>query len=100
MDPNKLRKLLYEKDKQQGLSGSQNMPMQKTTPIGLPTSRPPQMTKPPQAFKLGTSPATHQFHPPAMGTIHPTSHPNVIPSLPAAPKFGKLKNYFKKPKGI
>jgi hypothetical protein len=99
MDPNKLRRLLYEKDKQQGLSGSQNMPMQKTAPIGLPTSRPPKMTKPPQAFKLG-APKTTEFHPQGMGTIHPTSHPSIIPSLPSAPKFAKLKNYFKKPRGM
>jgi hypothetical protein len=99
MDPNKLRRLLYEKDKQSGLSGSSTMPMQKTAPIGLPTSRPPQMTKPPQAFKLG-APKSPQFHPQGMGTIKPTSAPSVIPSLPAAPKFAKLKNYFKKPKGI
>jgi hypothetical protein len=96
---NKQRKFLYELDKQKNAPGSLNMPVQKSAPISIPTSRPPQMTKPPQAFKLG-APKSPQFHPQGIGAIKPTSHPSIIPSLPAAPKFAKMKSYFKKPRGM
>ena len=95
----KQRKFLYELDKQKNAPGSLNMPVQKSAPVSIPTARPPQMSKPPQAFKLG-APKSPQFHPPVSNMIKPTSHPAVIPSLPAAPKFAKMKSYFKKPRGM
>lgn len=94
------RKFLYalDKDKQKGIGSpapQTSMPAQKSAPMSIPTSRPPQMTQPPHAFKLG-APAAPQFHPPVGSSIKPTS----IPSLPGMPKFQKLKNYFKKPRGM
>ena len=92
MDKNALRKLLYEKDKQNNMG---TIPPGTSAPRSIPTSRPPQMSSPPQAFKLG-APSAPKFHPSVGGSIKPTSNPSVIPSLPSLPKFAKVKKYFKK----
>lgn len=94
------RKFLFalDQDKQKGGSISP----QKSAPVSLPTARPPQMTQPPQSFKLGNSSAP-KFHPPIGASIKPTSNPSVIPSLPSLPKqpkFAKTKKFFKKSQGM
>lgn len=83
------RKAIFAQDKQLGA-----VPPQKSAPSTYSTLRPPQMTAPPESFKLGV-PSAPKFHPPMANSITPTSNPK-LPALPKSPKFGKLRNYFKK----
>lgn len=113
------RKFLFaaDKDKMSGQNPQQvqsqksssmgmGVPAQKSAPIGLPTSHPPQMSGAPHAFALGAMGAP-QFHPPVSGMIHPTaapdlhlpkpgsSNPTSIPALPGMPRFGRMRKYLK-----
>lgn len=86
------RRFLFamDKDKQK-----QGIPVNKSVPNSLPTSRPQQMTQPPQVHNLGMQSSPPAYHPPVMGTIKPTAAPS-LPALPKMPKFGKVKKYLKK----
>lgn len=88
-NPNQ-RKAIFAEDKQKGMG----MPVQKSTPSTYSTLQSPQMTMPSQSFKMG-APSAPKFNPPVGNSIKPTSNPK-LPALPKSPKFGKLRNYFKK----
>lgn len=85
------RKFLFAlgQDKQKG-----GIPPNKSAPVSLPTSRPPQMTQPPQSFKMGNFSAP-KYHAPVSPTIKPTAAPS-LPALTKSPKFAKVKKYLKK----
>lgn len=87
-NPNQ-RKAIFAKDKQMG-----TVPPQKSAPSTYSTLQPPEMTQPSQSFKMG-APSAPKFKPPMGNTIKPTSNPG-LPALPKAPKFKKLRTYFKK----
>jgi hypothetical protein len=102
------RKFLFasDKDKTQGQDPLQ-VHAQKAPATTLPTSHPSQMTQAPQSFALGTLGQAPKFHPPGMGSIQPTSNPNMhlpkpgspnptaIPALPGMPRFGRTRKFMK-----
>lgn len=101
-NPNQ-RKAFFEKENEK----KGEIQPEKSQPNALPTSHPPQMTHAPKVYALGALGQTPKFHPPGMGTIHPTSNPNMhlskpgatnpisIPALPSIPRFGKTRKFFK-----
>jgi hypothetical protein len=86
-----------EKDKTLG-QNSQQIPPQKSSPIGMPTSHPLQLPGMPQQQHFqSTIPAI--IHPTANPSMHlpkPGSlNPTAVPALPGMPKFGRMKKYLK-----
>ena len=103
MDPNKLRKLLFEKDKQNPQTamnptlgshlpgnGSMTIPQNKSAPKPMSPGLPN-----PMGMHQGMAPAS----PIKMNLSNPTGAPSIIgkpAKLPKDPKFAKTKNFFKK----
>ncbi len=91
MDKAKLRRFMFMKDKQSGMSGNaQSMPSNKSAA----KSMSPGLSNP-----MGMHPGFSK--PPGIkeNLPNPTSNPTVIgqqPKLPKMAKFGKTKSYFKK----
>lgn len=98
MDKNKLRALLYEKDKQKSQSGMPSsglsIPQNKTTPMSMN----PGLTNPMGMHKSTNGVIPKAAGSPKMSLPNPTAAPSIVGSSPKLPKparFSRMKSILK-----